>query len=66
MRHAIFCRRWHLDNGLVAIPKTVRPERLKENIGALDFRLDEDDLRRIEALDSPAGRIGPDPATANF
>src|SRR5574340_1171959 len=31
--------RWHLDNGLIAIPKTVRPERLKENIGALDFEL---------------------------
>jgi 2,5-diketo-D-gluconate reductase A len=58
--------RWHLDSGLIAIPKTVRPERLKENIGALDFRLDEDDMRRIEALDSPGGRIGPDPATAAF
>ena len=58
--------RWHLDSGLIAIPKTVRPERLRENIGALDFKLDADDLRRIEALDSPAGRIGPDPATAAF
>ena len=58
--------RWHLDSGLIAIPKTVRPERLKENIGALDFRLDEDDIRRIDALDSPGGRIGPDPATASF
>jgi 2,5-diketo-D-gluconate reductase A len=58
--------RWHLDSGLIAIPKTVRPERLKENIGALDFRLDEDDMRRIETLDSPHGRIGPDPATAAF
>jgi 2,5-diketo-D-gluconate reductase A len=58
--------RWHLDNGLIAFPKTVRPERLKENIGGLDFRLDDDDLRRIETLDSPAGRIGPDPATASF
>jgi 2,5-diketo-D-gluconate reductase A len=58
--------RWHLDSGLIAIPKTVRSERLKENIGALDFRLDEDDMRRMEALDSPTGRIGPDPATAAF
>ena len=58
--------RWHLDSGLIAIPKTVRPERLKENIGALDFRLDGDDMRRIEALDSPGGRMGPDPATATF
>ena len=58
--------RWHLDTGLIAIPKTVRLERLKENIGALDFRLDDDDMRRIYALDSPDGRIGPDPATATF
>jgi len=58
--------RWHLDSGLIVIPKTVRLERLKENIGALDFRLDAEDMRRIEALDSPGGRIGPDPATAAF
>ena len=58
--------RWHLDNGLIAIPKTVRLERLKENIGALDFKLDGDDMGRIETLDSPGGRMGPDPATAAF
>jgi 2,5-diketo-D-gluconate reductase A len=58
--------RWHLDSGLIVIPKTVRLERLKENIGALDFRLDGDDIQRIETLDSPGGRIGPDPATAAF
>jgi len=58
--------RWHLDRGLIVIPKTVRPKRLRENIGALKFRLDAEDMRRIDALDSSAGRIGPDPATAAF
>jgi 2,5-diketo-D-gluconate reductase A len=58
--------RWHLDSGLIVIPKTVRLERMKENIGAVGFRLDADDMRRIEALDSPGGRVGPDPATAAF
>ena len=58
--------RWHLDSGLIAIPKTVRLERLKENIGALGFKLDGDDMQRIDALDSPGGRMGPDPATAAF
>lgn len=58
--------RWHLDNGLIVIPKTVRPERLKENIAVFDFRLDDDDLRRMRVLDSPDGRMGPDPATAAF
>jgi 2,5-diketo-D-gluconate reductase A len=58
--------RWHLDSGLIVIPKSVRPDRLKENIGALDFRLGRDDMLRIETLDSPSGRIGPDPETATF
>jgi 2,5-diketo-D-gluconate reductase A len=58
--------RWHLESGLIVIPKTVRTERLRENMGALGFRLDDDDMRRIDALDSPDGRIGPDPATAAF
>ena len=50
--------RWHLDSGLIVIPKTIRLERLKENIGALGFKLDGDDMKRIEALDSPGGRHG--------
>jgi 2,5-diketo-D-gluconate reductase A len=58
--------RWHLERGLIVIPKTVRLERLKENIGAFDFTLDDDDMKRIEALDSSGGRMGPDPATATF
>ena len=58
--------RWHLDSNLIVIPKSVRPERLKENIGVFHFRLDADDMRRIRALDSPSGRMGPDPATAAF
>ncbi|MBV9288582.1 MAG: aldo/keto reductase [Hyphomicrobiales bacterium] len=58
--------RWHLDSGLIVIPKSVHAERLKENIGALAFSLDADDIGRIAALDRPDGRIGPDPATAAF
>ncbi len=58
--------RWHLDNGLIAIPKSVRPERLKENIDVFEFRLDADDMQRMRTLDSPSGRLGPDPETATF
>jgi 2,5-diketo-D-gluconate reductase A len=58
--------RWHLDSGLIVIPKSVRPERLKENIGVFDFRLDDDDMRRMRGLDKADGRMGPDPATAAF
>lgn len=58
--------RWHLDSGLIVIPKTVTPERLRENIAVFDVALEAADLAAIAGLDSPAGRIGPDPMTATF
>jgi 2,5-diketo-D-gluconate reductase A len=58
--------RWHLDNGLSAIPKSVTPQRIAENFAIFDFKLSESDLAAIAGLDSAQGRIGPDPATANF
>ena len=58
--------RWHLDEGLIVIPKTVNPERLRENIGVWDFALDAEDRARIAGLDSADGRTGPDPLTATF
>ena len=58
--------RWHLDSGLIVIPKTVNPERLQQNIDVFDFSLDAADMDKIAKLDSPAGRIGPDPMTATF
>jgi 2,5-diketo-D-gluconate reductase A len=58
--------RWHLDSGLIVIPKSVRPERIRENIEVFDFKLDADDMQAIAGLDAADGRIGPDPATANF
>jgi 2,5-diketo-D-gluconate reductase A len=58
--------RWHLDNGLVVIPKTVTPARIRENIAVFDFKLDAEDLDRLAGLDTADGRIGPNPLTAAF
>jgi 2,5-diketo-D-gluconate reductase A len=55
--------RWHLDQGLVVIPKSVHAARLRENFDVFDFWLDDDDLRRIEGLDRRDGRMGLNPAT---
>jgi diketogulonate reductase-like aldo/keto reductase len=52
--------RWHLQLGLVTIPKSTRAERIRENADVFDFELTDDQLSALSALSQP-GRIGPDP-----
>ncbi|MFD5735607.1 aldo/keto reductase [Streptomyces sioyaensis] len=54
--------RWHLQLGNVAIPKSVTPARIAENIDVFGFELDDSDLAALAGLDSGT-RLGPDPAT---
>ncbi|MDR2637222.1 MAG: aldo/keto reductase [Zoogloeaceae bacterium] len=58
--------RWHLDQQLLVIPKSVHAKRMAENFAVFDFTLDAEDLARIATLDAPANRIGPHPDTADF
>ena len=52
--------RWHLQAGRSAIPKSVRPERIRENFEVFDFELTGEQVTAIDALDTPVRR-GPEP-----
>jgi 2,5-diketo-D-gluconate reductase A len=44
--------RWLVQRGIVALAKSVRKERMAENIAIFDFALDDADMARITALDT--------------
>jgi 2,5-diketo-D-gluconate reductase A len=46
--------RWLTQRGVVAIPKSVRPERMAENLDIFDFQLTDEEMTRIAALDTGA------------
>ena len=43
--------RWHIELGLVPVPKSEDPQRLRENIAVFDFALTTEDVARLAALD---------------
>jgi 2,5-diketo-D-gluconate reductase A len=56
--------RWHIERGDIVFPKSVNPERIRENIDIFDFELTGEDVEAISALNRNE-RTGPDPDSFN-
>ena len=52
--------RWHLQNNVIVIPKSVTPSRIKENADIFHFELTDEDMEKINGLNENK-RFGPNP-----
>lgn len=52
--------RWHLQLGIIVIPKPVTPSRMTENVDVIDFELSGEEMAAIEGW-TAAGGSGPTP-----
>jgi 2,5-diketo-D-gluconate reductase A len=57
--------RWHLQRGDIVFPKSVTPDRIRENIDIFDFELSAAEVEAISALNRNE-RTGPDPDTFDW
>lgn len=54
--------RWHIQIGNIIFPKSVTPDRIRENKDIFDFELSDEDMQKIDGMEK-AERLGPDPDT---
>lgn len=57
--------RWHIQDGVIVIPKSTKEKRIIENGDVFDFELSAEDMAAISALNQDH-RTGPDPDNFDF
>jgi diketogulonate reductase-like aldo/keto reductase len=57
--------RWDLQKGVITIPKSSKPERIKANADLFDFELLDEDVQLLDSLEKDK-RFGPDPNNFDF
>ncbi|BDR53182.1 glyoxal reductase [Bombiscardovia nodaiensis] len=57
--------RWHLQRGVIVIPKSTHQERIEQNFDVFDFELSPEDMQAIAALNT-GKRVGSDPDHITF
>ncbi|MGF6907179.1 aldo/keto reductase [Fusobacterium sp. PH5-44] len=59
------CIRWSLQMGFLPLPKTINPERMKENIDVFDFFLSKEDIKKLKGIKNYCGP-NPNPDKIHF
>ncbi|MDR1341086.1 MAG: aldo/keto reductase [Prevotellaceae bacterium] len=62
---AQLCIRWILQNGILPLPKSITPSRIKENTEVFNFDISDDDIRAINSMPYFGGS-GLNPDTVTF
>ena len=62
---AQLCIKWVIQNGLLPLPKSVTPSRIKENFEVTDFTIDPKDMKIINQM-VPSGTSGLHPDQIDF
>lgn len=57
--------RWNLQKGIVSVPRSSSPTRLRENISVVDFTLSDDEMQAIDGLNADF-RVRYDPDNCDF
>ena len=57
--------RWNIENKIVVIPKSVKKERIEENINIFDFKLEGEDIKKIDLMNNNE-RTGFNPLEFDF
>ena len=52
--------RWHFQEGIISLPKSTNDERIKGNIDIFDFELTDEEMSKIEAMDTGKGTHDPE------
>ncbi len=57
--------RWHIQHGLSTLPRSTNPDHIRDNFAALSFELSDEQMAKIDTLDDPDARMGPEPGKFN-
>ena len=57
--------RWHIENGVIPVPRSTNLKRLQQNISVFDFNLTQEEIKKIDSININS-RLRYDPDNCDF